>query len=126
MKFVDPEAIISGANNLGSDLHIRLMKKTIEKLHGENMLVIAPKESDAPDLVAYPVANAIKKKYMWADNDRMAYEIQTNAREDAILTNAKKKEKYKILIMWISYDESILEDIKKSTENKDDYLLIKV
>jgi hypothetical protein len=63
---------------------------------------------------------------MWADNDRMAYEIQTNAREDAILTNAKKKEKYKILIMWISYDESILEDIKKSTENKDDYLLIKV
>ena len=63
---------------------------------------------------------------MWADNDRMAYEIQTNAREDAILTNAKKKEKYKILITWISYDESILEDIKKSTENKDDYLLIKV
>ena len=93
LKFVDPEAIIAGANNLGSDLHIRLMKKTIEKLHEENMLVIAPKESDAPDLVAYPVANAIKKKYMWADNDRMAYEIQTNAREDAILTNAKKKEK---------------------------------
>jgi hypothetical protein len=126
LKFVDPEAIIAGANNLGSDLHIRLMKKTIEKLHEENMLVIAPKESDAPDLVAYPVASKIKKKYMWADNERMAYEIQTNARGDAILANAKKKDKYNIPITWVSYDESIIEEIKKISANMDKYLLIKV
>lgn len=28
---------------------------------------------------------------MWADSERMAYEIQTNAREDAILANAKRR-----------------------------------
>ena len=82
LKFINPSAIIDGANNLGSDLHIKLMKKTIEKLHEDNMLVVAPKESDAPDLIAYPVASAIKKKYMWDDKNRRAYEIQTNAREE--------------------------------------------
>ena len=126
LKFIDPSAIIDGANNLGSDLHIRLMKKTIEKLHEDNMLVVAPKGSDAPDLIAYPVASAIKKKYMWDDTKRMAYEIQTNAREDAILSNSKKKEKYEIPITWISYEESILEEIKKTGSNKDKYVLIKV
>ena len=125
LKFIDPSAIIDGVNNLGSDLHIRLMKKTIEKLHEDNMLVVAPKGSDAPDLIAYPVAGKAKKKYMWDDKDRMAYEIQTNAREDAILANAKKKEKYNILVTWVTYDKSILDEITEITENKDQYLLIK-
>ena len=102
------------------------MKKTIEKLHEENMLVVAPKGSDAPDLMAYPVASAIKKKYMWDDKNRRAYEIQTNAREDAILANAKKKEKYNIHITWVTYGESILEEIKKITHYKDKYLVIRV
>ena len=126
LKFIDPEAIIAGANNLGSDLHIRLMKKAIEKLHEENMLVVAPGASDSPDLVAYPVDKKAKKKYMWDDANRMAYEIQTNAREDAILANAKKKEKYRVPITWVTYDEGILEEIKKITEGKDEYLLTKV
>ena len=102
------------------------MKKTIEKLHEDNMLVVAPSESDAPDLVAYPVDKKARKKYMWADSERMAYEIQTNAREDAILANAKKKEKYNIHITWVTYGESILEEIKKITEGKDEYLVIRV
>ena len=126
LKFIDPEAIIAGANNLGSDLHIRLMKKTIERLHEDNMLVVAPKESDAPDLVAYPVDKKAKKKYMWDDANRVAYEIQTNAREDAILLNSRKKEKYKTPIMWVTYDKQIMEEIKKITEDKDKYLLITV
>ena len=88
------------------------------------MLVVAPKGSDAPDLMAYPVASAIKKKYMWDYAKRMAYEIQTNAREDAILSNSKKKEKYGMLITWVTYDEKILRDIKKNTEGKDKYLVI--
>ena len=102
------------------------MKKTIEKLHEDNMLVVAPSESDAPDLVAYPVDKKARKKYMWADSERMAYEIQTNAREDAILANAKKKEKYNIHITWVTYGESILEEIKKITHYKDKYLVIRV
>ena len=126
LKFIDPEAIIAGANNLGSDLHIRLMKKTIERLHEDNMLVVAPKESDAPDLVAYPVDKKAKKKYMWDDKNRRAYEIQTNARKDSILANVKKKEKYNIHITWVTYSESILEEIKKITHYKDKYLVIRV
>ena len=125
LKFIDPSAIIDGANNLGSDLHIRLMKKTIEKLHEDNMLVVAPKGSDAPDLIAYPVASAIKKKYMWDDKNRKAYEIQTTAREDSVLSNVKKKEKYNVPITWVSYTESLIGEIKRITENKDEYLLIR-
>ncbi|MGC8679716.1 MAG: hypothetical protein ACP5RI_00790 [Candidatus Micrarchaeia archaeon] len=62
------------------------------------MLVVEPKEKDVPDLVVYLVDKKVKKKYLWADNERMAYGIQTSAREDAILANARKKEKYNILI----------------------------
>jgi hypothetical protein len=105
---------------------MQLIKKTIEKLHDENMLVVAPKGSDAPDLIAYPVANAAKKKYMWDDKNRKAYEIQTTAREDSIMANAEKKAKYNISITWVTYDESICEDIKELTKDKDGYLLIKV
>ncbi len=85
-----------------------------------------PKESDAPDLVAYPVDKKARKKYMWADNERIGYEIQTNARGDAILANAEKKEKYNIPITWISYEEEILNEIKRITGNKDQYYLIKI
>ncbi len=63
---------------------------------------------------------------MWADNERIGYEIQTNARGDAILANAEKKEKYNIPITWISYEEEILNEIKRITGNKDQYYLIKI
>jgi hypothetical protein len=29
-------------------------------------------------------------------------------------------------ITWVTYDEQIMDEIKKITENKDEYLLIKV
>ena len=54
LKFIDPSAIIDGANNLGSDLHIRLMKKTIEKLHKENMLVVAMSLPSMPAAARWP------------------------------------------------------------------------
>jgi hypothetical protein len=63
---------------------------------------------------------------MWDDKDRMAYEIQTNAREDAILSNVKKREKYNIPITWVSYNEDILNEIKKTTSNEDAYMLLKI
>ncbi|MEM4098108.1 MAG: hypothetical protein QXS81_05435, partial [Candidatus Micrarchaeaceae archaeon] len=125
-SWIEPDGIIKGANNLGSDLHMQLMKKVIDKLHEENMLVVAPKEKEAPDLIAYPVANAAKKKYMWDDKNRRAYEIQTTARRDSVLTNAEKKQKYNIPITWVTYDEGIVGEIKKITENKDKYLLVGV
>ena len=126
LKFIDPEAIIAGANNLGSDLHIRLMKKTIEKLHEDNMLVVAPKGSDAPDLVAYPVASAIKKKYMWDDKNRRVYEIQTSARKENMLANKKRNDNNNLRTTWITYDDRIMDEIRNLTGNKDDYLVIMV
>ena len=42
------------------------------------------------------------------------------------MANANKKQKYDILITWVTYDESMLEGIKRITENKDDYLIIKM
>ena len=126
LDFIDPERIIKSASNKGSELHIQLMKKTIEKLHEQNMLVVAPVGKDVPDLIGYPVEGSSKKKYMWDDKNRMAYEIQTTAREDSIKANASKKETYNMPITWVAYDENILEEIKKITEGKDVYLLIKM
>jgi hypothetical protein len=98
------------------------MIKTIEELHKLNMLVIAPSENEAPDLIAYPVDT--KKKFLWDDTKRKCYEIQTTARKDSVAENLAKKDKYGIPITWVTYDKSIIEEIKKLTENKDEYLLV--
>lgn len=123
-KWVDPKIIIKNEKNLGGDLHIQLMIKTIEELHKANMLVIAPSENEAPDLIAYPVD--AKKKFLWDDTKRKCYEIQTTARKDSITENVSKKEKYMIPITWVTYDKDVLEEIKRLTDNKDDYVLTKV
>ena len=81
-------------------------------------------QSGSFDLIAYPID--AKKKFMWDDKNRRAYEIQTSARKDSVLANADKKQKYNIPITWVTYDEGMLEEIKKITENKDEYLLTKV
>ncbi len=93
---------------------------------GVNILMVAPKESNAPYLAVYPVDKKAKKNYMWASSEKMTFEIQTSAREDAILSNAKKKERYKIPITWVSYDNGILSKIKEITLDADSYLLIRV
>ena len=48
------------------------------------------------------------------------------ARKDSILSNADKKQKYNMPITWVTYDEQIIDEIKKITENKDIYLIIKM
>ena len=123
-RWVKPEAILESESEIGSDLHKQILMKTIEYLHERNMLVIAPSEREAPDLVAYPADK--KKKYLWDDVNRRAYEIQTTARKDSIEANKNKNKKYKLPITWVTYDEGILDEIKKLTENKDEYLIIKV
>jgi hypothetical protein len=71
------------------------------------------------------MARDAKKKFLWDDKNRKAYEIQTTARNDSVLANWDKKEKYKVPITWVTYDPQIMDEIKKITENKDEYLLIK-
>ena len=123
-KWVNPESILETESEIGSELHKQILVKTIEYLHEKNMFVMATPQPESFDLIAYPID--AKKKFMWDDKNRKAYEIQTSARKDSVLANADKKQKYNIPITWVTYDESILEEIKKITENKDEYLLIKV
>ena len=123
-RWVDPATILKDELNAGSDLHKQILTKAIEKLHESNMLVIAPREREAHDLIAYPVDK--RKKYLWDDKARRAYEIQTSARKDAIEANSAKKEKYGLPLTWITYDKEILKSIKEITANKDSYMLVDV
>ena len=122
--WIDPHTMLKRAKNTGSDLHKQLMRKTIDKLHEENMLVLIPEGTYVPDLIAYPMSKG-DKKYLWEDKNRKAYEIQTTARKDSILANSDKKHKYNLPIIWVTYDKSILEEIKEITEDKDTYILIR-
>jgi hypothetical protein len=119
-KLAEPEAMLGDEEDLGSDLHRQLLKKTIEYLHKKNMLVFS--EVGGFDLIAYPVD--AKKKYLWDDVKRRAFEIQTTARKDSVMANAEKKKKYGLPITWVSYDAKVLEEIKKLTDNRDEYMLI--
>lgn len=123
-KWVVPAKILENESEIGGDLHRQILIKTIEYLHESNIFVMATPEPESFDLIAYDVD--AKKKFLWDDKNRKAYEIQTTARKDSILANWDKKEKYKVPITWVTYDEQIMEEIKKITENKDEYLLIKV
>ncbi len=123
-RWVDPAAILKDELNAGSDLHKQILTKAIEKLHESNMLVIAPREREAHDLIAYPVDK--RKKYLWGDKAIRAYEIQTSARKDAIEANSEKKEKYGLPVTWVTYNKEIMESIKELTTDKDDYMLVKV
>jgi hypothetical protein len=123
-KWVVPAKILENESEIGGDLHRQILIKTIEYLHESNMFVMATPEPESFDLIAYEVD--AKKKFLWDDKNRKAYEIQTTARKDSVLANWDKKEKYKVPIIWVTYDQQIMEEIKKITENKDEYLLIKV
>ena len=124
VSWVEPEKILAGVE-LGSDLHARLIKRTIKLLHEKNALVIAPKEKSAPDLIAYPMANG-SKKYLWDDKKRVAYEIQTTARKENISANSSRNLKAGLKTCWVTYTEEILKEIKTLTENKGEYLLIQL
>jgi hypothetical protein len=123
-RWVDPATILKDELNAGSDLHKQILAKTIKQLHKSNMLVVAPREREAHDLIAYPVDK--RKKYLWDDKARMAYEIQTSARKDAIEINGAKKEKYGLPLTWVTYDKDIMKDIKEITAGNDSYMLVDV
>ena len=84
---------------------------------------MAPKERQAFDLVAYPVDKG--KKHLWDDEAKMAYEIQTTARNDAVMTNSEKRGKG-VPITWVACDKGVLKDIKQETGDKDYYMLVGV
>lgn len=118
--WADPEQIILGqSDKIGSEEHKRLLIKTIEKLHESNMLVVSPREKHSFDLVAWPVNQ--KKKYLWDLRGAKGYEAQTSARKDAIEMN---KAKNSMPITWVAEDERVLEEIKRLTGQKDEYMLV--
>jgi hypothetical protein len=125
LSWVDSSKIAANSKSFESDLHRKLVIKTVEKLHEDNALAIVPQEQDAPDLIAYPMSKG-KKKYLWDDANRRAYEIQTTARKENVIANMERDRKLGLAVTWVAYDEQIMEEIKKITENKDEYLLIKV
>jgi len=125
LNWIDSRKMMENKNDLSSDLHKQLMKKTIESLHEKNVLVIVPSGSSVPDLIGIPMAKG-KKKYLWEDKNKRAYEIQTTARKENILANKKRNAESDLPMTWVTYDERLMEEIKKITDNKDEYLLIKV
>ncbi len=123
-RWVRPELIIKQAATTGGEIHKQLLIKAIEYLHENNMLTIVPSEDEAPDIIAYPREGG--KRYMWDDEERYACEIQTTARKENVMANKARNDKDKLKTLWVTYDERILDEIKKLTENNDEYLLIKV
>lgn len=121
--WIDAGMLVERANNAGSELHKQLMRKAAEKLHEENMLVVVPEGSNAPDLIAYPMSKG-DKKYLWDDKNRRAYEIQTTARKENALANKERNDRLGIPITWIAHDKDMLEEIKKLTNSEDEYLLL--
>ena len=119
-KWIDPEYIMANqSDKLGSEEHRRLMAKTIEKLHEENMLVITSSAKHSPDLIAFQVSKA--KRYLWDAADAMGYEIQTSARKDAIEMNDAKTG---LPITWVAEDATVLEEIKRLTGQRNEYMLL--
>ncbi len=51
------------SDKLGSEEYKRLMAKTIEKLHEENMLVVTSSAKHSPDLISFRISKA--KRYPW-------------------------------------------------------------
>lgn len=123
--WVDSSLLMKNAQNAGSDLHIQLMKKTIEKLHEDNTLVIVPEQQEAPDLITYPMAKG-KKKYLWDDKRKRAYEIQTTARKENVLANRERNKKQGLETTWVIYYKEGIEELRKLTNNEDEYLLIRM
>jgi len=125
LGWVDPDMILSGVENLGSELHVKLLKKVIAMLHERNTLVVAPKDKASPDLVGYPMSSG-RKKYLWDDSKKRAYEVQTTARKENVLANRERDISAGFTITWVTHYKEVLEEIKKLTEDKDEYLLVKV
>ena len=119
-RWVVPEYIMANqSDKLGSEEHKKLMAKTIEKLHEENMLVATSSAKHSPDLISFPVSKA--KRYLGDVAGAMGYEIQTSARKEAIEMNEAKTG---LPITWVTGDGEVLEDIKRLTNGKDRYMIV--
>jgi len=125
-RWVDLDYMTGKSITEGGELHKQIMKSIIKKLHEEGTFVAVPTEKNAPDLIAYPVSKSSSKKYLWDDSKRRAYEIQTTARKDSIIPNMERDRRLGLPITWVTYDKEILEEIRKLTNNEDEYLLIRL
>ena len=119
-KWVVPEYIMANqSDKLGSKEHKRLMAKTIEKLHEENMLVATSSAKHSPDLISFPVSKA--KRYLWDIAGAMGYKIQTSVRKEAIEMNEAKTD---LPITWVAEDKEVLEGIRRLTNENGQYMII--
>ena len=123
LNWVEPTRIIANqSDKLGSEHHKRLLIKTVEKLHESNTLVLTTNDKHSFDLLGYPVQAA--KKWLWDARAVKGYEIQTSARPDSVEMNSGKARRWKIPLVWVSDDETILGEIRKQTGGRDGYLAI--
>ena len=107
------------SDKLGSEEHKRLMAKTIEKLHEENMLVVTSSSKYYLNWEYSPISRI--KRYLWDVAGAMGYEIQTSAKKEAIEMNEAKTG---LPITWIADNEQILKAIKQVTNGNDSYIFI--
>ncbi len=123
LGWVDPMRILMNqSERLGSEEHRLLLVRTTELLHENNTLVLTTREKHSFDLLSYPVHE--KKKWIWDQKGIKGYEAQTSARKDSVDENKGKAERWKIPLVWIANDSSILEAIKGLTNNTNEYMLI--
>lgn len=130
-RWVEPSKILEpDKDRIGSDMHERILIRTIEELQKKHMLVVVPESgseselTDCIDLIAYPIDE--KRKYLWDDDKRKGYEIQTAATKERITGHAELAERYGVPLTWVSWDTEVLEAIKRLRGEKDDYMVVKI
>ncbi len=133
LKWVDPERILDTDRlRVGGSLHEQTLVQTIKELHAKNLLVVVPLPekvdesglADSVDLMAYPFDE--KRKALWKDDMRRGYEIQTGALNRVIVDHAKNAEKYGVPLTWVSWDQGVLDAIRKIRGEKDMYMLVRI
>ena len=70
------------------------------------------------------MAIAPEKKCLSDTGGVKEYEIQTSSRKDSVLENISKKGRWNIPVVWISNNKTMLTDINKITEKRDEVILV--
>jgi hypothetical protein len=97
------------------------MARTMRRLQDGLTLPVVSGEKRAFDILAIPVNP--KKKGLWDPGASKGYEVQTSARRDSVDENASKGGLWGVPMVWVTSEEGVLEEIRKETEDRDEYLV---